>query len=272
MKFAGVKQYLPQGSKIKVIISDPKNLNDKNVKTIEVTYSSDDEHAPFYLFSKSNDLSATLPSINNFLPAGGVEALYVRTDEIQIIERPVGSLKFGNSPVRELVKVSSLAKDSLKVPSKQPNEYNETYSIIWDKTRGTQISGTANSVILNGEELGKAPWYSLPDYVQAGLFGLLISLLGGIWAYRKPLLKRIASFIPYWDLLDPSSPLKGSYVFVTNSGIIVAGELSRKPGKNYPYYLIKNARRKLNPSGDWEKELILEIKIRADAVEQSYVL
>jgi hypothetical protein len=272
MKFAGVKQFLPQGSKIRVIISDPKNLDDKNVKAIEVTYSSDYDRAPFYLFSKSTGLSATLPSINNFLPAEGFEALYIRTDEIQIIERPVGSLKFGNSPIRELVKVSSLAKDTLKVPSMYPNDYNETYSIIWYKNRGTQISGTANSVILNGEELGKAPWYSLPDYVQAGLFGLLISLVGGIWAYRKPLLKRIASSVPYWDLLDPSSPLKGSYVFITNSGIIVAGELSRKPSKNYPYYLIKNARRKANPSSDWEKELISEIRIRADAVEQSYVL
>lgn len=275
MRSVGFEQYISEGSSIQIVISNPSELADINlkqdIKKIVYTFKSTIRLLPLSLFAKATDLDATMPIPSRSYSGDITEGLRIFTDEIEI-ENPAGKLKFGNNNPLDLLQIASMARDKISIPQTKVGDYSNTYFIEWKAKNNTEITGEARSLLLNDEDLGKAPWYSLPDYVQAGLFGLLISLLGGLWAVRGLIGRQIILAIPFWTLIDPTQPPQGSFVCVTNSGMVIAGELVKKPSRNYPYYLIKNARRRIQVSDKWEKQVISEIKIGKDAIEQSYYL
>jgi hypothetical protein len=272
MKSVGIVQYLPQDSLIKVTVINATNLSGVNLNNsdrVEFIFRSNNDYFPLYLFSKAADLQATLPSINSLMSGHIIEGVRIFSDEIRI-SAPIGNLRYGNNDPIELVQIASSAKDELFIPRTKVNGYGNTYIVKWRTFGNTEITGTSRSLLLNDEDLGNAPWDELPEYVQAGLFGLLLSILGALRALRQRIWNGLISLFSF--SAKNISPPKNSFVCVTASGITIAGELCLQPDKTHPYYVITNARRKLKPSDKWEKEIIPEIKVRSDAVEQYYEL
>jgi len=188
-------------------------------------------------------------------------------ESVKVIS-PIGTVQVGNNSPIEMHSLAHLANETLELPRSLDNPEDE-FKVASSIANGEyEISGITASVVWKGQELNKSNWDKAPEYIKAGLFGLLLSIIGGLWALRQSIWKWLLSPFPF---LKPKINLpQGSYIFIMKSGKVIAGEISSKPTRTRPYYIIKNARRKLNLSDEWERELIPEIQIREDAVEQSY--
>lgn len=267
-KSVWIDQLFQPGDQIKVTIINPQiteKLNTNGMQRVEFEFSAADSSLPFEIGLTANDLKPTLPEILTDFGSYTPESLFILSNQIEIVH-PVGSYKLGNDAPKELPEITSTSDDRLSIPSISGKESFQINELVSHSANKFDITGDTNSLILNNEELVKSAWYTLPEYIQAGLFGLLLTLISGIWALRSTIWRWLS-----FNFFDVSMP-KGSFVCVTNSGMVIAGELFQKPRKNYPYYLIKNARRKLKSSDHWEKDMIAEIKVREDSIEQTYVL
>ncbi len=263
------EQNLSPQNRIKVTLLYPKisnRIDTEEFERIELSFIANGDIPKFIVGISGSDFRALVPEIVNDFGKYPAEMIIIRSKQFEI-QHPVGTLKFGNSAPIILDEITSKSDDTLVI--RDYGLYYISSSLRSVNSDKFEVSGTADNIILNNEEKIKQPWFDLPEYVQAGLFTLLVSLVGGLLSLRQSIGKGLVILFPF---LKPKFNLpKESFVIVMNSGFIIAGELSRKPAKNYPYYLLKKARRKPSLSGDWEKEIISEIKIRADAVDQSYV-
>jgi hypothetical protein len=270
-------QYMHAGEEIKVTIYNPEGFdafpNEKNDK-IELYIASESDGQYLHIQTNSQGLNVDLPNMGkSFLPREeqNPTASWLRAfpDEIEI-HSPVGNLKLGNDSPISLGGVTKINDENLVFKSTPflPDSYAVFGKIEFAEY---EISGATTGLLLNDEQIVKSSWAKLPNYIQSALFGLLLTVVGSLWKFRDSIKSHIKMIIPGFKAEELQEPEKGSFICITDSGMIIAGQLIRKPGKNYSFYLIKNARRKINPSAKWEKEIIPEIKVRADAVEQSYV-
>lgn len=281
-QWASTNQYLHSNDQVRVIIDGPMNLNgfpEETIDKLELTIVSDSEGQYLNIYTRAQGLALELPrtgamlfNITNELSDTGKfrnSRLRAFPDELSI-EVPVGTLRLGNEnsiPMGGLTRINEE-----KVTFEKSNVSNESYAVFGNiESAEYEVSGITTGIVLNNEQLVKSLWDKTPDYLKSALFGVLLAGIGGVWKFRKSIWIAIKSLVLFLSSSDPKKPMKGSFVCVTDTGMIIIGELSRKPGKNYPYFLIRNARRKFKPSDPWDEEIISEIKIRADAVEQSYV-
>ena len=109
-----------------------------------------------------------------------------------------------------------------------------------------EIYGDASSIILNGKEIGKVPWSALPQYIQTGFFGLLITVLATLLSRSNKL------FVFFKPPKTGSIFTLGQFVCETRSGYIISGKLKRSPTKRFPYYEFEQAHRKLRSADEWE--------------------
>lgn len=224
-----------------------------------------EEESAYFVVFLAGDMFGVLPHGQAQDPdSDSGERMTLDADRISI-HQPVGLLKLGNDPEVRLESLTEFSQQSLEISSLSVAE--PPFIIITGDGRDAplEISGFATDVILNGDQIGKVPWNGLPEYLPASLTGLVITLIGALFTRKQTL---VSNFL----IFENRKPPKGSFVCETRSGATIAGKLSRKPGKNYPFYLLKHARRKPPQSDQWEKDLIAEIKIREDAVEQTYFL
>jgi hypothetical protein len=271
-------QYMRSNDKVMIFIDGPIHITgfpDENIDRLEFTIISDEgQHLDIKMASKGLviDLPTTGMQQLAFTDEETITNSRLRAfpDEL-IIEVPEGMLKLGNE---ESISIGGLTKvNDEKVFFQKTTLGSSDYAVFGNiKTAEYEISGTTTGIILNNEQLVKSFWDKLPDYLKSALFGVFLAGIGAIWKFRNSIWTAMKSFVLFWRSADSKNPTKGSFVCVTNTGMMIAGDLSRKPGKNYQYYLIRNARRKFRLSDQWDTEIIPEIKIRADAVEQSYVL
>jgi len=264
------EQTLGPQSRIKVTLLNPKisgGIHAEEFERIEFDFIADGKIPKFIAGVSANDYRAIVPEIAYNFGKYPSELIIVRAKQYEI-HHPVGTLKFGNNTPITLDEITSASNDVLLI--RDHGLYFISSSLRSVPDNKFEVSGIATNIILNNEEKIKPRWYDLPDYVQAGLFTLLVSVVGGLLSLRQSLGKWFLLLLPF--MKSEFNLPRGSFVLVMNSGFIIAGELSRKPAKNFPFYLLKNARRKQSLSDDWEKEVIAEIKIRADAVDQSYVM
>ena len=199
----------------------------------------------------------------------GEAVSFLSSAESVKVTSPTGTIQVGNDIPIEMHSLAHLANETLELPRCSDNP-DDAFKIASTITNGEyEISGITTSVVWKGQELNKSNWDKAPEYIRAGFFGLLLSVIGGLWALRQSIWKWLLSPFPF---LKPKINLpQGSHIFIMKSGKVIAGELSSEPTKTRPYYIIKNARRKFNLSDEWEKEIVPEIQVREDAVEQSYV-
>lgn len=195
---------------------------------------------------------------NSSLPKHSVEAT---TDAIEIYS-PTGVMKINNS---NEIQISTPTQNSTQLIKLSPSILNKISDLSIETNSETgelEIFGTTTSIRFNNQEMGIIIWNKLPDYVQTGIVGLIITLLSGIAANGK---KVIVFFKPY------SFPFSnGEFVCDTRSGYIIAGKLIRKPSKSFPFFELKQARRRLRTSNEWDKIQTIKFRVSASDVEQYY--
>jgi hypothetical protein len=281
-QYAGFHQFFNDGDNVTLTINYPKNFmgfSPDEVVRVDFFLSSKktpnyftlelSEYDPFVVFAQSREVYVNFPIPQGDLGNGEGNELYPTGVEIR---RPVGALKIGNKELVPIQGISSFYLDEKLLIPKSP--YTKTdftiiespYAIKQFPDGHYEISGVANSITLNGDELNKAPWYNLPDYIQAGLFGFLLSVIGGIWATNAQIYTGIISFLG----INKNSPEYGDLICVMNSGIIIAGQVILECQKDTSHIVLRNAKQKMNLSSGWEKETIDEITVRIDTIEQSY--
>lgn len=192
------------------------------------------------------------------LPMYSIEA---ETDKIEIYA-PIGVLQIGNS---KEIPLSSPTQNSTQSLILSPSVFNKVSDLNIEtnsETGDVEIFGTTTSIRLNNQELGIIVWNRLPDYVQTGITGLLITFLSGIIANGK---KVISFFKPNILAL-----MEGEFVCETRSGYIIVGQLLRKPSKAFPFFELSRVRRRLRNSHEWDIIQSAKFKISASEVEQYY--
>jgi len=256
------RQWMLDGDKIKITFSGKLNFEnydfsevDKVEISIEVSSGS-----PLILQAVSPGLTAELPStVKGMLrvkdpSVSPLKAVAISADEIEI-KYPKGVFNIKNETPFDFRTSSNSENEKIVIP--------HLFDVIGDIDNGNYtVTTTTTSVTLRGEELIKNSWQKMSSEAQVAIFGLLLTFVGGMWgAWRFYDSRKVKRF----------QYKTGNFVCVTKTGMTITGELLRKPGRNFPYYIIKNARKKPSPSGYWEEDVITEIKIHADSVEQSYV-
>lgn len=282
-QWASTNQYLHSDDKVRVIIEGPMRLNGfpgETIDKLELTIIADTDGQYLNIYTNAQGLALDPPRTGALLFDISDELsntkrprssrLRASPEELSV-EMPVGTLKVGNENSKPLGGLTKINQE--KVTFEKSTLSDESYGVFGNiESAEYELSGTTNSVVLNNEQLVRSLWDKTPDYLKSALVGAVLAGIGGAWTFRKSIWAAIKSLMLFLNSSDPQKSMKGSFVCVTDTGMIIVGELSRKPSKNYPFFLIKNARRKFKPSDQWDEEIISEIKIRADAVEQSYVL
>lgn len=281
-QWASTNQYMRSADKVRVIIEGPMNLNGfpgERIDKLELLIISNSDGQYLNIQTTAQGLDLELPRTGAILLDISDELsdtkkfqnsrLRAFPDELSI-EVPVGILKLGNE---NSIRIGGLTKiNEEKITFEKSTLSNYGYAVFGNiESAEYEVSGTTNGIVLNNDQLVKSLWDKTPDYIKSALVGALLAGIGGIWTFRKSIWNTTRLLVLVLNSSDPRKLIKGSFVCVTDTGMMIAGKLSRKPNKKYPFYLIKNARRKFNLSAEWEEEIIPEIKIRADAVEQSYI-
>jgi hypothetical protein len=201
----------------------------------------------------SKELGYSLPKLE----------LSAHANQISISD-PVGQLQMGDDSI-DLTSLTPNPQRKLVLASSVFKPDSSFFTIAADSnSKELKIAGEASSVIVNGQERVKVAWNTLPDYVQTGLFGLVIAALAAMLSRGN---KLFAFFVP--PKHEPEF-LAGELVCETRSGYVIAGKLKRSPAKGFPYYEIENARRKLRTAASWEDPAIPNLRISAADVEQCY--
>jgi len=212
-------------------------------------------------------------SPNSTLPFGinldnKTESTYELDGEAHQLEiyGPQGILKIGNDTNIDLSYPTANSTQSLIFSSSALDKTSDLSLKVDAITGQPEIYGNASSIILDGREIGKIPWNTLPQFIQTGFFGLIIAGIAGILPQRK---KLFSFFRP-----GRSKPLfvPGEFVCETRSGYIISGSLKQSPSRGFPYYEIEQAHRKLRTASEWESQTIAILRVSAADVEQSYRL
>jgi hypothetical protein len=270
------KQWFSDGDNIKIVIEpiDIIGFGDQKYDKIELMLNVTANVSIMGLMATSTVLSTTLPGVGYDrlgVWKNDIDSFLAFADSIKI-ERPAGTIKIGNNHPVEMIKLSDFSKEILELPYLSVDN-NGGFVINSHITDGVyDISGNTSSAVLNGQQLVKSKWETLPEYLQAGLFGTLLSIIGGLWAFRHRLWNFITPKKVEESISKVSPPPSGSFVCVTQSGDVIAGELIRGPSFFFPYYLLRNTRHKKQHKEEWSAEIIGEIRVRASLVEQSYML
>ena len=223
-----------------------------------------DLDSSFTVFADGISHSSNFPygiSNKDWISSIPIYELEAKSEKIEI-HAPTGVIQIGNG---EEIELSAPTSSSLQSLILEPSILYQSsdFSINANSNSGQlEIFGIASSIRLNNQELGLVAWYSLPEYIQTGLVGILIATLSGFLAQGG---KYFSFFKPPKHRVIP-----GEFVCETRSGFIIAGKLVKKPSKKSPFYVFEQVHRKHRTDNEWEKLPIKEMRLSLSDVEQSY--
>lgn len=258
---------------------DPNNVADK----ITITLVANDEAATLLVGAEGSErFYASLPGIKfgndketntEALPAGN--SFSISNGSNIAISSPTGKIKFGSFPEITLSNLLTLGDSNVllfpTLPSWVIRQGEHTgYSYIHGDIEKDEItiSGTTPRLIYSGKEYSISRWSLLPDYVQTGIFGLVIGAfstgIGVLWKRNENRKAKKSGDEAY-------QPEKGAFVCILDSGYVIAGKLIERPSFFSPYYVIQDAHRKHRDEESWETDIVKQINIKASRVEQHYI-
>jgi hypothetical protein len=204
---------------------------DGSYDTVQITYRSD-EYGWFSIETQGKNVDFQIPDGESESDKSGLILQFVKSQDIQFID-PLGHINI--EPEGKIPFQSSGDENSDLIL--QNNEKDRVYMLSGGRDR-LVLSGLANSIKYNGNELLHSRWQLFSPELQAAIVAAGLGALGFLIARFSPkLYRKYVSFIRsgfYQKNKFENSDTKisvpiGYTIFKLSDGCMIAGKLIKKP-------------------------------------------